>query len=493
MARTLLYRSCHECYSDIFLANWTWGKTEVMRFLIFVLLVCLALFSACKAVVPEPETSLPWTLPERFSIEQTESNSPDSWWQSFGSDELMALIQGAMTHNFDLNTLKEKIAQAKARVAKEQASFLPDLKFSFGGQKKGVTVKPTAKSSSSYTGSHSLDGALNGSYTPDVWGEAKAGEQAQEMSLGAAEQDYYGYAHELRALIAETWIDIIAARSEKKILDSQIRINQTLLELQKLRFVNGKASALDVSQQREAFAQASSQVPLLEKQEQVLLNRLAFLCGKTSASQVQVASVVLPEPDALPFVGIPSNLLENRPDIKAARMRLSSSQWEITAAKADLLPSFTLTAAALFSSGQLDLLFQNWVATLGASIAGPVFDGGFRQAEVDRVKAVAREQLTLYAKTVANAIFEVENSLVGIQKQEAYIKLLEEQLVVVRLTLRDARLQYQNGQSSYLSYLIAWTSIEKLERQLVGERAAHIKERIGLFRALGWKPTKSNG
>ena len=463
-----------------------------MKPFIFALLVCLVLFSGCKALDPEPLTPLPLTIPKSFSIEQDGSNSHDSWWLSFDSDELNVLINTAQTHNFDLKTLKAKIAQAKARVAKEEASFFPDLRASFGGQKKGVHIKESSNSNSSYTGSHSLDGALSGSYTIDVWGEAKAGKNVQEMSLLAANQDFYAYTHELRALIAETWIDLIALRSEKNILDNQIKINQTLLELLKLRFVNGQSNALDVSQQREAAAQASSQVPLLEKKVQVLLNRLAFLCGKTAVTQIQAATFVLPEPLALAFVGIPSNLLENRPDIQAAQMRLSSSQWEVTAAKADLMPSFTLTAGALFSSGQLDLLYQNWVATLVGSIAGPIFDGGFRQAEVERVRAVAQEQLNLYAKTVANAIFEVEDRLVGIQKQESYIKLLEEELGAVRLTLRDARLQYQNGQSSYLSYLIAWTRIEKLERQLVGERAAFIKERIGLYRALGWKPTNSN-
>jgi outer membrane protein TolC len=167
-------------------------------------------------------------------------------------------------------------------------------------------------------------------------------------------------------------------------------------------------------------------------------------------------------------------------------MRLFSSQWSIAAAKADLLPSFKLTAQALFSSGKLDLLFQNWVATLVGSIAGPIFDGGFRKAEIERAEAFAREQLNLYARTVAMAMREVEDRLVNIQKQAAYIKLLEEELEVVRLTLKDAMVQYQNGQSSYLSYLIAWTSIERLERQLVGERATLIKEQIRLHRALGW-------
>ena len=457
------------------------------RSVYWVVLMALLLFSGCRALAPEPEPLLDVTIPERFSVETGNSEISQTWWESFGSEELNGLIVEALDQNFDLKTLKAKIAQEEAKVEKEDAALMPDLGFSFGGQKRGVQVKKNHSSSSVYDGSHSWDGSLTGSYTVDAWGEISADRQAQSFNLEAAQQNLRASTHELTADIAGAWIDIIAVRNKRQILDNQIKVNQTLLDLLTLRFANGKADALDVSQQREALAGANSQIPLLEKQEQVLLNNLAFLCGKTTVEAIDVATRKLPELGPIPEVGIPSRLLENRPDISAAKMRLSSSQWQVSSARADLLPSFTLSAQALFSSGTLDLLFNNWVATLAASITGPIFDGGFRKAEVKRARAAAREQLHLYARTVANAIFEVENTLVGIVKQDDYIRRLEQELDVVRLTLKDARLQYQNGQSSYLSYLIAWTKIESLERQLVGERATYVKEWIGLHRALGWK------
>jgi outer membrane protein, multidrug efflux system len=459
----------------------------MMRSVFFVVLVSLVLFSGCKTFEPETIPPLPFMIPEHFSTDSGESDAIEDWWLFFDSDELNALIKDAVDGNFDLKILKTRIAQAKARLAKEEASFFPDFGFSTSGQKTGNHVKKTRDSSSSYEGGHSWDGSLSGSYTADVWGQAEAKKQARALSLEAANQDLRVSTLELTADIVETWIDIIAARNKKAILDNQIKINKTLLELQKLRFANGKANALDVSQQREALAEARSQVPLLEKQERLLLNNLAFLSGKTRIGMDQVNTQILPDPIPLSRAGIPSDLLKNRADIQAARMRLFSSRQTIAAAKTDLLPSFKLTAQALFSSGHLDLLFQNWVAALAGSITGPIFDGGVRKAEVRRARAFAREQLNFYARTIAKAIREVEDSLVSILKQAAYIKLLEQELGVVRLTLKDAMVQYQNGQTSYLSYLIAWTSIERLERQLVGERASMIKERIGLHRALGWK------
>jgi len=459
-----------------------------MRSVFSVILAGIILFSGCKNFEAKPEISLPLKIPDSFSIGAGKSDVVGDWWLAFNSEELNVLIEEAKNASFDLKILRTRIAQAKARVAKQDASFSPGLGFSIGGQKTGIKVKKTRESNSFYDNSHSWDGSLSASYTADVWGEANAGKQVQVLSLGAANQELRLATLELTADIAETWIDIVSIRNRLSILDNQIKINKTLLELQKLRFINGKATALDVSQQRQAMAEANSQVPLLEKQEKLLLNHLAFLSGKTPMDVVKVQTKILPDPLPLSRAGIPSDLLENRPDIQAAFMRLSSSQWGVEAARADLLPSFKLTAQALFSSGKLDLLFQNWVAALAGSIAGPIFDGGFRKAEVIRVKAFAEEQLNIYAKTVSKAIREVEDSLSIIQKQEDYIKLLEEELGVVRITLKDAMLQYQNGQSSYLSYLMAWTSIERLERQLVGERATLMKERIKLYQALGWKP-----
>ncbi|SDU03571.1 efflux transporter outer membrane subunit [Desulfobacula phenolica] len=459
-----------------------------MKSVFFVMLASVVIFSGCKTLKPEPGTLLSLKIPDRFSVDAGDNDSIVTWWFLFESDELTSLINHAVDHNFDLKILKTKVIQAKANLEKEEASFFPELGFSFGGQKKETRVKNTYSSPSDYDGSHSWDGSLRGAYNLDVWGQANAGKQVEILSLKAAEQDLKFSTLELTAQIAENWIDIIAARHKKSILGNQIKINNTLLELQTLRFVNGKANALDVSQQREVLAEANSQLPLLEKQEKLLLNNLAFLSGKTDLKPVEMTTKILPDPLPLPKVGIPSDLLENRPDIQAAGMRLSSGQWEITAARADRLPSFDLTAQALFSSGKLDLLFNNWVATLAGSIAGPILDGGLRKAEIKRLKAVADEQLTLYARTVAKAIVEVEDSLVSIDKQAAYIRLLEEELAVARLTLKDAGVQYQNGQSSYLAYLTAWTHIEQLERKLVGERAALIKERIGLYRALGWNP-----
>ena len=446
--------------------------------------------SGCRTTGREPVSVLPVEIPQDFSGPAGQTKTPPdppirNWWQTMDSPELSGLIRAGLAANYDLQVRRARIDQARASLEKERAGLSPELDYSLGGKRASTRVKTDQGAATD--GSHSWDGSLTGTYTVDVWGEVRAGIQARTLELEAARLDLNDAALDLSADIAEAWVDIISARNRLEILDSQIQVNQTHLDLQKLRFLNGRASALDVSQQRESLAQALSSRPLLEKEARQLMNELGFLTGETPGQPVSVATPALPETIPMADAGIPAALLENRSDVRAARMRLLASRSEVEAAKADLMPSFTLSASALFSSGQLDLLFENWVATLAAQLGGPLLDGGRRRAEVERTRAVVREQLNLYAQTVSSAIREVEDSLVGIDRQKAYIEQLEQELEAVRLTLKDARIQYLNGQSSYLNYLTAWTRIERLERQLVDERATYVKEGINLCRAVGWQ------
>lgn len=460
---------------------------------ISVLLIPVLLLSGCRTLKTEPVLPSESQIPLSFSQKTKHSASNpidrgERFWEVFGNDELTGLIEQVQSHNFDIKTLESRIERERANLKKEQSSFFPDLDFSFGGQKR--ERKERTDSNRSHDGSHSWDAGLTSLFTADIWGKLEAGEQSRRLALMAAELDLTDRIITVTTRAAQTWIDVIAARNERMILDQQVEINRTLLELQKLRFSNGQANALDVSQQREALAEASSQKPLVEKNERLSLNSLAVLSGKTDMGSITVTTQVLPEPVPLPDVGIPADLLNNRPDIQAAWLRVEAAGQDVREAEAERLPSLNLSAQALFSSGELDLLFQNWVASLAADITGPIFDAGLRQAEVERTMAVAREQVQLYVQTVSQAIREVEDSLVSIDKQEDFIRLLEEELTLAGLTLKDAMLQYRNGQSSYLNYLTAWSRIEFLERQLIRERATYLKERIGLYAALGWQIDK---
>lgn len=454
---------------------------------IFFIIVAAALsLQSCKSFEPQKEPYPALEIPQTYSVElenrPVESETPFSE----KNQELTNLIDNCLKNNLDQKILKARLEKAQAVLKKQSASFFPSLAFSFGGKKQESRSQKTYSGSAVYSSSHSWDSSLSSSYAADIWGRNSSAVKADQSNYQAASFDIEESRNELAASIAQIWIDVIASRNKITILNNQLENNKTILALQKLRFLNGKADALDVSQQIEALAKTGSQKPLLEKQEKLLLNSLALLSGSADMSAVHIETSRFPETIPLPEVGFPSALLENRPDIKAARMRLLSSQYDLSFAKKDLLPSFSLSAQALFSNKKLDLLFHNWVASLAGTVAAAIFDGGFKRAEIDRVKAELEEQLSSYTMAVANAVKEVEDTLITIEKQADYIRLLEKELETTRLTLQDAKIQYLNGQSSYLAWLTAQANIESLERQLIGEKAEYLKQRIILHRVLGF-------
>ena len=450
----------------------------------FIIMAVTLVFTGCSMFHPKNRPLSPLEMPESYAIHSTDNSIPNQWWKTFNSSELNSLIDEALSGNFDIKTAWLRLKQSDALLREANANLFPSLTYSGSATKSWKKTK-TDDGISSRSDSKTLSAGLAASYEVDLWGQINAQRQAQSLDYRAAKEDLEAAAVTVTANIISTWIDILSVRSQINILNDQIKINENLMELESLRFANGKATALDLSQQREAVAAAKAKLPSLQLSEQQNINALAVLLGRSSAHDLIISQQDLPNLISVPGTGIPANLLASRPDVRAAGLRLLSADWDVSAAKADLFPSISISASGTFSSDTPDLLFSNWVSNLAASITGPLFDSGKRSAEVDRLRAVAEETLTGYAQTVAEAIQEVEDGLVTEKRQNEYIKLMEDQLNASRLTLKDARLQYINGQDNYLSYLTAWTSVQSLERQVVSEKATLIKNRVDLYRAVG--------
>lgn len=453
------------------------------RWISIVLMV--ALTSGCAAFTPVERPDAPLEIPLQYSLYGAETPGPDNWWKSFDSAELNRLVETALGANYDIQIAAAQLRQADAVARQAGAGLWPAVDAEAGAGVTRQQSKTAAGAPAANAESQTWTAGLAASYEVDLWGRLRAGRTAEILNAQASEADLATARMTVAASVVETWVDLLSVRKQERILEKQIHTNQTLLELEKLRFANGQATALDVSQQREALAAAKAQMPSLRISEQQLLSSLAILLGKATQPDLEGESADLPTLLPLPSVGIPADLLAARPDVRAAGLRLKSADWSVAAARADRLPNITLSASAAFSSGSLDLLFDNWLLNLAGSVTGPVFDAGSRKAEVERARAEADEYLATYAQTVASAVHEVEDNLVSEKQQGLYIALLGEQLDAARTTLKDARLQYINGQGDYLSYLTAWSSVQDLERQLIAEQANQIKYRVALYRALG--------
>ena len=445
---------------------------------------CLML-QACSSFRPKPRTRGPVELPARYALYTGGEEGPNDWWQAFDSPELNRLIEAALTGNFNLKSAWARLKQARATAKKTGANLYPTLgvEGTIGWQQIRTEQNSGGGAYNNETQTWNLGAAAG--YEVDLWGKLKAEREAETLTVRATREDLEAAAVTLAANVAATWIDILAARHDIAILNEQIEANRRLLELQEIRYANGQASALDVSQQREILAASEAELPLKKLAVQTDLNSLALLLGRATAQGLEVKEDHLPKLIPLPDSGLPADLLAARPDVRAAGLRVRSADWDVSAARADRLPRINLSAGAALNAAAGNLFFNNWVLSLLANLTAPVFDGGSRRAEVERTRAVVEEKLNDYAQTVAEAVKEVEDSLVGETRRQEYINLLREQLAAARITQTNALVQYQNGQSEYSNYLSAWTSVQTLERSLISQRAELIKNRVDLYRALG--------
>jgi len=447
-----------------------------MRFNISVLILTLPLLLlSCGRVKKGAMVPAKIDLPERFSIYSEEPAGPDRWWTNFEAPELDRLIGEALSASFTIKEAWARLRQVEASAVQAGSSFYPDL---------NLTVDASsARSPGQSANSYSL--ALAGSYELDLWGRVRSQNEAARLNLFASREDLNAAAMTLTAGIAERWIDIIARRQEKALLQKQLQANKTSLELIELRFENSMASALDVFQQREAVAKIEASIPQVEAREQLLLHELALLMGKAPGQPIDISYERLPAVGDLPAAGIPADLLAARPDIRTAGLRLYAARWQVREARANRLPAIRLTAKAGYGAEKMKDIFDNWLTNLAANLTAPIFEGKRLSSEVDRTKAVEDERLTAYRRTVLGAIKDVEDAIVGEEKQKEQIKAVERQLLFARKALDEARERYMRGLNDYLPVLTEQASVNTLERDLLQRSRDLVLIRISLYRALG--------
>jgi NodT family efflux transporter outer membrane factor (OMF) lipoprotein len=322
-------------------------------------------------------------------------------------------------------------------------------------------------------------------YEVDLWKRLENRRDAADTLAHASREDVDALAMTLASQVAEVWFAIAEQKAQIDLLGEQERIGRTFLELLELRFSLGQATALDVYQQRQQLAATRAQFPLAESLLEVLRNQLAVLMGLAPGSLEDEPRGLLPELPGLPDMGLPAELLQRRPDVRGAHLRILAADHGVGEAVADLLPALRLSAEVGFQGRAVEETFSNMIYQLVAGLAGPVYDRGRRQAEVERRKEVLEERLQGYRQKVLEALQEVEDALVREDRQGAYLLEVAKQIDLSRATLKQAGFRYSNGQSDYLPVLTALQGLQHLERREISSRRQLISHRIQLYRALG--------
>jgi len=421
-------------------------------------------------------------LPRTFSLYTAESEPLSRWWEVFNDPDLNALITQALSDNLTIKEAWSRLNQARALAVQAGAALYPDLTGTGGAS---FTRERTRNGSRRTDSNQDYFLGIISSYELDLWGRIRSGRESALLEVTAAREDLNTVAMTLAAEVANRWINIISQMMQKRLLEGQLQVNLTYLELIELRFRKAMVSALDVYQQKQIVDDVRAEIPLVEAQEQLLRHELALLLGKPPKTVLNISREDLPEPVGIPATGLPADLLSARPDLRAAGMRLWAAEWQVAAARADRLPAISLTGQARYGDGDLDVLFDNWLLNLAGNLTAPIFDGRQRAAEVDRSLAVVDENLAAYRQTVLTAIKEVEDALVSEAKQREHIKGLEKVLDTARKALKQAGNRYRNGLTDYLPVLTQLLKVQGLERDLIQQQTNLVGARISLYRALG--------
>jgi outer membrane protein TolC len=292
--------------------------------------------------------------------------------------------------------------------------------------------------------------------------------------------------------MTELWFRAQEQQALLDLLEEQIGVNRTLLELTELRMSLGRGSAVDVLQQRQQLVATESEVPIVKNTLEQTQNQLAALLGKTpnefDASSISGAMPALPK---LPEMVAPLDLLETRPDLRASLSRIQAAEYDIAEAVADRFPTLRLGLSYDFSATRFADIFSQQLATIIGSTALPIVDGGRRRAEVRRRKAAVQELSSLFGQSYLDAIIELENALVQEKRQIELLSLLEKRIQISKATLDETRARYMNGLSDYLPVILALQARQNLERRQIVEQRALLVARSRLYRAIGGQWTDS--
>ena len=441
-----------------------------------LLIITIFTLSACSVHSPMIMKE-PVDLPESYSSGETDPSPPvGRWWKRFEDDKLNELMEEAFRYNLDIIRAYERLQQSLAIVRTTSSSRGPALNILGSGTR--------AKQAGVITNAYQLSAAA--SFEVDLWNKLGAKTGAARFDALASKEDLRSIYISISAQVADLYYMAVEQRAQLKLSDDTIESYRDTLKRVERRYRQGLVPAIDLYQSRENLSSARAQRPVFEQDLATTLNALSVLTGRFPDSEIGGSSKELKDAPGFPG-GIPSQLLANRPDIRAAYIRINAADERVGAAVADRFPAFNLIGTYGGSSNKVKNVLDSpnilWNIMLQAAL--PVIDSGRRRAEVKRTESVVRENLAAYHQTVLNAFKDVEDALAKERAFKERISMLEETVSASESALRIAVDRYMQGLTDYLPVLTGQLRRFTAKSSLLKARRQLISDRIQLARALG--------
>lgn len=445
--------------------------------LILVAASALAL-AACASL---PQSSAPAVaVPASFGAGERAGVWPErGWWRGFGSAELDRLIAEAETSSTDITAAAARVAQAEAQTRVTGSALFPSLDLGADAARSG-----RGGGAGSQAGFGLSGGA---SYELDFWGRNRANLASARESLRASIYDQETVALTTVSNVAQNYFAILSLRDRRAIANLNIRNAERVLSLVEARVESGAANALDVAQQRSFLAGQRAAVPLIEQQEIEARAALAILLGRPpqglTVAGRNLSAVRTPRVTA----GLPSELLQRRPDVKRAEAQLAAADADVFAARAAFFPSIGLTGSGGVSSAALATLFDggNFAWNVAAGLTQPIFQGGRLTGLLDQSRGRQRELVENYRGAVVAAFSDVDVALGAIRNVARREAQLGVQVREAQTALNLAEERYRAGAEDLVTLLEAQRTLYSAQDALSQVRLARLQAIVDLYRGLG--------
>jgi multidrug efflux system outer membrane protein len=413
---------------------------------------------------------------------QTASFADLPWWQVFKDPQLQELIRTALKQNYDLQLATERINSARAALAVTRSSLFPQVQGNgnFSGGKEG----------NFQTKSNFLTLAGDAAFQLDLFGKLRRATEAARAQLLATEDARQTVILTLVSDVASDYFALLQLDLQLQITRNTVQTQQDSVKLTNLRMDHGVATKLDVLQAQQVLDTANAQVPDFERQIAQEENAISILLGNYPQGVPRGFSLVqqaLP-PEVPP--GLPSSLLERRPDIRQAEQFLVAANAEIGVAKAEFFPQISLTGSAggvigrssAFSSLQTTQLA---IWSYGAQVSQPVFTGGALTGNLRLAKSQYQQALISYRQAIQRAFGDVSDALIGYEKLHQVRLRQEDTVADLQESVRLSNMRYKGGTTTYLEVLDGQRSLFSAELTLAQARGNEYQSLVQLYRALG--------
>ena len=461
--------------------------------LIFVLFGYLLLV-ACKTVGPDYQRA-DAKLPEKFGEPELSNSAANDvlkqWWKHYQDPKLNELVDLALRNNTSVALAMARIEEADAGMREVGASLYPQVNVSGDVSRSKVTEFGAFPTFGSPERNHFQFG-LNTSYEIDFWGKIKRAKEASAASALASRYSKETVELSLLGLISSNYMQLRGLDAQIAVIEDNQKSRNESLALTQRRLAGGVASALEVSQAEVAVHNLEAQLIELTRLRAVTLHQLQVLTGVLDL-QLEAGDIrKLPLPPTPP-AGLPSALLESRPDIRKAEQDLIAQNANIGIAKAAMYPSISLTGILGFESALLKNLLKSGASiwTLGLGLDLPIFDSGRREARVDQATAKQKQALAQYQAAIQNAFREVNDALVNRRLNAERELALTQSAASAKNAQTVAENRYKSGYSGYLDVLDAQRVYNEASSSAIQAKQASFISAVELFKALGggWKDT----